>query len=238
MDKVLILTRREVATYFVSPVAYVAMALFLVVAGLMFAMTDFRPGAPAAMRTTFEVMMIVLLFVTPMVTMRALSEERRLGTLESLLTAPVTDLQVVVAKFLGCWFFYLAMLAPTALYVIALAAYGRPDAGPILSGYLGLALLGALYVAVGLLASSMTSSQVISAIVSVLVLFTMVLPLLWVANAAPSPYRQILTEACIRTHFEDFGQGVVDVVHIIYFVVLTLYALFFTVKILESRRWR
>jgi ABC-2 type transport system permease protein len=238
MDKVLILTRREVATYFVSPVAYVAMALFLAVAGLIFAMADFQPGSPAAMRTTFEVMMIVLLFVTPMVTMRALSEERRLGTLESLLTAPVTDTQVVVAKFLGCWFFYLAMLAPTALYVIALAAFGRPDPGPILSGYLGLVLVGALYVAVGLLASSMTSSQVISAIVSVLVLFTLVLPLLWVAGAVPSPYRKILTEASIRTHFEDFSQGVVDVVHILYFVVLTLYALFFTVKILESRRWR
>jgi ABC-2 type transport system permease protein len=238
MGKVLILTRREVATYFVSPVAYVAMALFLCLSGVFFAMADFRPGAPAAMRSIFEVMTIVLIFIVPLVTMRALSEERRLGTLESLLTAPVTDTQVVVAKFLGCWLFYLAMLAPTALYVVALAMFGRPDYGPIASGYIGMALMGGMYVSIGLLASSMTSSQVISAITSVIALFSLALVFWWVAPMVPQPYRRILMEASVRTHYADFSQGVVDVVHIIYFIAVTVYALFFTVKVLESRRWR
>jgi ABC-2 type transport system permease protein len=238
MGKILILTRREVATYFVSPVAYVAMALFLGLSGVFFAVSDFRPGAPAAMRSIFEVMTIVLILIVPLITMRSLSEERRLGTLESLLTAPVTDTQVVVAKFLGCWFFYLAMLAPTALYVVALAIFGRPDYGPIASGYIGMALMGGMFVSIGLLASSLTSSQVISAIVSVIALFALTLVFLWVAAAVPQPYRRILVEASVRSHYNDFSQGVVDVVHIIYFIAVTVYALFFTVKVLESRRWR
>jgi ABC-2 type transport system permease protein len=238
MGKVLLLTRREVSSYFVSPIAYVAMALFLVIAGFFFALADFRPGAPAAMRSIFEVMMIILVFVIPIVTMRSISEERRTGTLETLLTAPVTDTQVVVAKFLGCWIFYLAMLAPTLLYLAALASFGNPDYGPVASGYIGLALLGALYVAVGILASSLTSNQVIAAVVGFVVLIVLALLGPWVGAAVPSPWRGIVQQASIRLHYIDFSQGVVDLVHVLYFVVLTLYALFITVKVLESRRWR
>jgi len=238
MGKVLLLTRREVSSYFVSPIAYVAMALFLVIAGFFFALADFRPGAPAAMRSIFEVMMIILVFVIPIMTMRSISEERRTGTLETLLTAPVTDTQVVVAKFLGCWIFYLAMLAPTLLYLAALASFGNPDYGPVASGYIGLALLGALYVAVGILASSLTSNQVIAAVVGFVVLIVLALLGPWVGAAVPSPWRGIVQQASIRMHYIDFSQGVVDLVHVLYFVVLTLYALFITVKVLESRRWR
>jgi len=238
MGKVLLLTRREVSSYFVSPIAYVAMALFLVISGFFFALADFRPGAPAAMRSIFEVMMIILVFVIPIVTMRSISEERRTGTLETLLTAPVTDTQVVVAKFLGCWIFYLAMLAPTLLYLAALASFGNPDFGPVASGYIGLALLGALYVAVGILASSLTSNQVIAAVVGFVVLIVLALLGPWVGAAVPSPWRGIVQQASIRMHYIDFSQGVVDLVHVLYFVVLTLYALFITVKVLESRRWR
>ena len=238
MGKVLLLTRREVSSYFVSPIAYVAMALFLVISGFFFALADFRPGAPAAMRSIFEVMMIILVFVIPIVTMRSISEERRTGTLETLLTAPVTDTQVVVAKFLGCWIFYLAMLAPTLLYLAALASFGNPDYGPVASGYIGLALLGALYVAVGILASSLTSNQVIAAVVGFVVLIVLALLGPWVGAAVPSPWRGIVQQASIRMHYIDFSQGVVDLVHVLYFVVLTLYALFITVKVLESRRWR
>ncbi|MFO8013600.1 MAG: ABC transporter permease [Phycisphaerae bacterium] len=238
MEKVLLLTRREIASYFVSPIAYVAMALFLVVAGFFFALSDFRPGAPAAMRSIFDVMMIILVFVLPIITMRALSEEQRSGTLETLLTAPVTDVQVVAAKFLGSWVFFLAVLAPTLLYVVLLAAFGEPDVGPIVSGYIGLALLGAVYVAVGLFASSLTQNQVIAAVTGFVILLVLAMVAPWLASLAPPPWRHIVQKAAIRTHYIDFTQGVVDVVHVIYFVVLTVYALFLTVKVLESRRWR
>lgn len=182
--------------------------------------------------------MVILVFIIPIVTMRTISEERRSGTIESLLTAPVTDVQVVLAKFLGSWLFYLAMLAPTLAYVLLLSIFGNPEYGPIASGYLGLALLGALYVATGVLASSLTSNQVIAAVTSFVVLVVLALLAPWIASVVPSPWRGMIKQAAIRTHYTDFSQGVVDLVHVIYFVALTVYALFFTVKVLESRRWR
>lgn len=243
MRNLLLLTRRELSSYFVSPIAYVAMALFLVIAGFFFALADFRPGAPAAMRSIFEIMMIILVFVLPIITMRSLSEEFRTGTAETLLTAPVTDIEVVVGKFLGCWFVFLAMLAPTLLYVVLLAAFGDPEYGPVASGYLGLALLGAMYVAVGLFASSLTSNQVIAAVTLFVILIVLAMLGPWIASVVPSrwwiiPVRGIITQATVRTHYLDFSQGVVDLVHVLYFVALTVYALFLTVKVLESRRWR
>jgi len=238
MQNVFVLTRREVASYFVSPIAYVAMALFLVIAGLFFALVDFRAGAPAQMRSLFDVMIVILVFVLPILTMKSLSEEHRSGTIETLLTAPVTDLEVVLGKFLGCWIVYLVMLAPTLLYLAILAAFGQPDWGPVASGYLGLVLLGALYVAVGILASSLTRSQVIAAVVAVVILVVLVMLAPWVATMVPSPWRTAIYQAAVRTHYEDFSRGVVDLVHVIYFVALVLYLLFFAVKIVESRRWR
>ena len=140
MNKVLLLTRRELSANFVSPIAYVAMAMFLVISGIFFAMS-FDAGKPAQLQNIFYIVSFILLLVVPALTMRSLAEERGSGTIESLLTAPVTDAQVVAAKFLGCWLFYLAILAPTLLYVLVLAIYSRPDYGPILAGYLGLILL-------------------------------------------------------------------------------------------------
>ena len=238
MRNILVLTRREIASYFVSPIAYVAIGLFLVIAGFCFALIDFVPGAPAQMQSIFTVMMIILIFVLPILTMRSLAEEFHSGTIETLMTAPVTDAEVVVGKFLGCWVVYLMMLAPTLLYVALLAAFGDPDYGPIASGYLGLALLGALYIAVGIFASSMTESQVIAAVVAFVLLAVLGLFAPWIAAAVPGVWRRLIQQAAVRTHYTDFSQGVVDLVHIIYFVALTLYALFLAVKLVESRRWR
>jgi ABC-2 type transport system permease protein len=238
MQKILLLTRREISGYFVSPIAYVAMALFLLASGVFFSLLDFQQGQPAAMQQSFYVMMIVLIFFLPLVTMRALAEEQKSGTIETLLTAPVTDVQVVVSKFLGSWIFFLIMLAPTLLYVLMLAAFGDPDLGPVAGGYLGLALLGAAYVAIGLFASSLTRNQIIAAVISVIVLLLMAWGVPLVGQNAPQPWRGIIQKATMPGHYLDFVQGVVDGVHVIYFVALTVYALFLTVKVLESRRWR
>jgi len=238
MRNAFLLTRREVASYFVSPIAYVAMSLFLVISGFFFDLADFRPGAPAAMRSIFEVMMVILIFILPILTMRSLAEEHRSGTIETLMTAPVTDTGVVVGKFLGCWIVYLVMLAPTLLYVALLASFGNPDYGPVAAGYLGLVLLGAAYVAIGILASSLTQNQVIAAVVAFVILIVLALLAPWIASAVPSPWRTIIQQAAVQTHYTDFSQGVVDLVHVIYFLALTLYALFVSVKVLESRRWR
>jgi len=240
MEKVLLLTRRELSAYFVSPIAYVAMALFLFLAGVFFAFPwfgAFRPGQPAQLQSVFYLVSFILLLVVPALSMRSLAEERGSGTLETLLTAPITDAQVVVAKFLGCWLFYLAMLAPTLLYVLALAAFAKPDYGPILSGYIGLALLGAMYVAIGVLASSLTRMQVIAFVVTFFPLL-MIHLLGLIAGALPSPWRTIVREAGTMAHYEDFNRGIVAAVHVVYFLAITIYALFLTVKVLESRRWR
>jgi len=240
MGKVLLLTRREISAYFVSPIAYVAIALFLVVTGAFFVGPGFgslRPGQPAEMQRLFSVMTFMLVLILPVLTMRSMAEERASGTIEVLLTAPVTDIQVVIAKFLGCWLFYLAFLAPTLVYALVLAVAGNPDFGPIASGYVGLALLGAMYVSVGVLASAMTRNQIIAAILAFFPLLS-----LWVlgpiAGALPPPWRTILRQVSTLGHYEDFSLGVVDLVHVIYFLALTAYALFLTVKVLESRRWR
>ncbi len=241
MRNVLVLTRREISSYFVSPIAYVAMVLFLLLAGVVFAWPGhghFNPGAPAEMRNIFQIMVIILAFALPVLTMKSLAEELGRGTLEPLMTAPVTDAQVVVGKFLGCWFVYGAMLAPTLLYVVMLAVYGRPDLGPVASGYLGLALLGMFYVAVGMFASSLTRNQVVAGIVAFAALMTLSFFGPWLATGLPSPWRGMLQHAMVPMHYTDFGQGVVDLVHVIYFVALTAFFLFLTVKVLESRRWR
>jgi len=239
MRNVLILTRRELSSYFVSPIAYVAMALFLAATGFVFAfLGTFSSGQPAHMGNVFFAITFILVLVIPILTMRSFAEERGSGTLETLMTAPVTDVEVVLGKFFGCWAMYLVMLAPTAIYVALLASYGDPDYGPVLSGYLGLALLGALYVAVGVLASSMTRNQVIAAVVGFAILALLAWISQLVAVLTPAPYRTIARIVSVPTHYTDFSQGVVDLVQVVYFVALTLYVLFFTVKILESRRWR
>ena len=240
MSKVLLLTRRELSAYFVSPIAYVAMVFFLLLSGILFGSPwfgAFRPGQPAQLQSVFYLVSFVLLLVIPALTMRSLAEERGSGTIESLLTAPVTDVQVVLAKFLGCWIFYLAILAPTLLYVVALAAFSSPDYGSILAGYLGLVLLGMMYVAIGILASSLTRAQVIAFVVAFFpLLFLHLLGLF--AGSMPSPWRSIVRVAGTIAHCEDFNRGIVAVTHIVYFLAITVYALFLTVKVLESRRWR
>jgi ABC-2 type transport system permease protein len=240
MSKVLLLTRRELSAYFVSPIAYVAMVFFLLLSGILFGSPwfgAFRPGQPAQLQSVFYLVSFVLLLVIPALTMRSLAEERGSGTIESLLTAPITDAQVVLAKFLGCWIFYLAILAPTLLYVVALAAFGSPDYGSILAGYLGLVLLGMAYVAIGILASSLTRAQVIAFVVAFFpLLFLHLLGLF--AGSMPSPWRSIVRVAGTMAHCEDFNRGIVAVTHIVYFLAITVYALFLTVKVLESRRWR
>jgi len=240
MSKMLLLTRRELSAYFVSPIAYVAMVFFLLLSGILFGSPwfgAFRPGQPAQLQSVFYLVSFVLLLVIPALTMRSLAEERGSGTIESLLTAPVTDAQVVLAKFLGCWIFYLAILAPTLLYVVALAAFSSPDYGSIMAGYLGLVLLGMMYVAIGILASSLTRAQVIAFVVAFFpLLFLHLLGLF--AGSMPSPWRSIVRVAGTIAHCEDFNRGIVAATHVVYFLAVTVYALFLTVKVLESRRWR
>src|SRR5688572_7811934 len=170
MSRATVIARRELSSYFYSPIAYVAMFLFLVVAGYVFRQ-DFQPGQPAGMRSIFEWMVWLLVAVLPVLCMGLLAQEWAAGTIETMMTAPVEEHEVVLGKFLGSFLFFLVLLAPTLLYLVMLMLYGRPDFGPIFSGYLGLVLVGGLFISIGLFCSSLTKSQVVAAVAAAAVLF-------------------------------------------------------------------
>src|SRR4051794_10487644 len=184
MGRATVIARRELSSYFYSPIAYVAMFLFLFVAGFIFR-ADFQPGQPAGMRSIFEWMVWLLVLILPILCMGLLAQEWASGTIETMMTAPVSETDLVVGKFLGSYFFFLVLLAPTLLFPILLTIYSRPDFGPIATGYLGLILVGGLFIAVTLFCSALTKSQVVAAVVAFGVLF-LVSALPWIVSAKAS----------------------------------------------------
>src|SRR5882757_9717522 len=148
MPRSFIIAKRELSSYFYSPVAYVAMTLFLLLGGFFF-LSDFTPGQPVEMRHTFERMLWLMVVIIPILGMGLLAQEWATGTIETMMTAPVTDTEVVLGKFLGSLSFFLVLLAPTLVYVLLLRIFGQLDFGPIISGYLGIVLVGSLYIAIG-----------------------------------------------------------------------------------------
>jgi ABC-2 type transport system permease protein len=235
-----VIARRELGSYFYSPVAYVAMFLFLMAAGYLF-WRDFVPGQPAGMRTIFDWMVWLLVFIVPVLSMGLLSQEWSTGTIESLMTAPIGETDVVVGKFLGALGFFVFLLLPTLLYVVLLKIYSTVDVGPIFSGYLGILLVGALFVAVGLFCSSLTRSQVVAAVLAVAILFLItIVP--WAAMRAEgstlgATWRKVADQG-VYNRYADFSRGVIDTSHVIFFLAVTTVFLFLTIKVLESRRWK
>jgi len=239
MQKVGTLTRRELSVFFFSPIAYVVIAIFLVVTGIFFTSDNFLPGAEASLRITFgNYLPLILVFVLPMLTMRLLSEEFRSGTVETLMTAPVSEADIVLGKFLGTLVFYLAMLATTLLHVVLIAVYGPLDVGMLLATYLGLILLGGLYISVGLFFSACTRNQVFAVLCSFVLLAVFTFLANYLAREQEGTLRVVLQHLSIVAHFQDFARGLVDTNHLIFFLSTTVLFLFLTVKVLESRRWR
>ena len=238
MGNVGTLTRRELSVFFYSPIAYVVIALFLIVTGIFFSLFNFQPGQEASLRETCRFLPYILVFIIPMLTMRLLSEEFHSGTIEPLMTAPVSDTQVVLGKFLGTFVFCLILLATTVLHAVVIAAYGPLDVGLLLCTYLGLILLSALYVAVGLFFSACTRNQVIAVLCSfiLLAIFTFLAEL--GATRYEGYIRLLLQHLSIPAHVADFTRGLLDTTHLVFFITTTAFFLFLTVKVLESRRWR
>ncbi len=239
MQKTLTMMQRELGAYFLSPIAYVVTAVFVFTSGLVFGLGVFQPGGEASLRELFDVwMLLILVFVLPMLTMRLFSEELRSGTIETLMTAPITETQVVLGKFLGAFAFFLVLLGTLILYPILLASYGPVDFRLLLCNLLGLLLLGGLYLSVGLFFSVCTRHQIIAVLVSFVLL-----ALLTFAAQGLAPYvawawpRVLLQQLSIRAHFHEFVRGMLDLNHVVFFLSTTAAFLFFTVKMLEKRRW-
>jgi len=180
---------------------------------------------------------VVILFLMPMITMRTYSEEKRSGTIELLLTSPVTDTQIILGKFLGVLGLYGAILGITLIHTGILFIYGSPAWKPVVTGYLGLFLMGASFLSIGLLISSLTKNQIVAGIAT----FAIVL-MLWVINWMGSfvgPTTQaVLSHLSITDHLDDFARGVLDTKHLVYYLSFIAFGLFLTAKAVDSERWR
>ncbi len=239
MRSIATMAQRELGAYFLSPIAYAVNAMFLFTAGLAFGLGTFGPGNEASLRTLFEFwILLVLVFVLPMLTMRLMSEELRIGTIETLMTAPITEIEVVLGKFLGAFVFYLILLATLLLYPILLSLYGDVDVKLLICNYLGLLLLGALYVSIGLFFSTLTKHQVIAVLMTCGLLTLMTFASHALAQRVEGWPKVFLQQVSIRTHFHDFVRGMLDVNHLVFFLSMTAFFLFLTVKLLEARRWQ
>lgn len=240
MKNIAAIFEREFKSYFVSPAAYVVFVVFLLFTGFMFSgylILASRFQSEANMQNTFMNMSITLLLMAPGITMRLLAEEKRTGTIELLMTSPVTDLEVVLGKFFASYAMLLVLFILTFIYPIFLKVYGNPDFGPILSGYLGIMLLGAFCLSFGIMISSMTKHQIVAFMITLVGLL-----LFWVigmvATQIQGAFGKILSYLSVIDHLEDFARGVIAIKHVIYYLSLTVVWIFITIKSVESAKWR
>jgi ABC-2 type transport system permease protein len=238
MTRATVIARRELSGFFFSPIAYVGMFLFLLAAGFSF-WDDFQPGQPAVMRAIFERMVWLLVIVVPILCMGLLSQEWATGTIETLMTAPIGETEVVLGKFIGSLAFYLVLLVPTLVYVVLLRIYSHPDYGPIFAGYLGLFLVGALFIAIALFCSSLTRSQVVAAVsAAAILLLTTIVPWYASSRATLTGFWRTAADQGVFTRYADFSKGIIDSGNLVFFIATTAVFLFLTIKVLESRRWK
>lgn len=236
MRTALTIARRELGAFFVSPVAYLVAAAFLALSGYLFSIILIT-SRQATLEGVFFNVNVILLFMAPLLTMRLLAEEQSRGTLELLLTAPVRDWEVVVGKFLAALGLFAIMLLFTFAYPLTLWwVGGNIDIGPVMTGYLGLILLAAAMLAIGTLTSALTENQIVAAVVAFGILL-----ILWLIDAAgniATGAADILRNLSLTGHYDDFARGAINLEDVIYYLSLTVGALFIATRSLETRRYR
>ena len=238
MSKIALICSKELGTYLSSPMAYVVSAIFIVLSGTSFttylAQTSYLD---TSIKGFLEAAQFLILLFSTLLTMRLISEERKLGTWELLLTAPVKDHEIVLGKFFSSLIVLAGMLIMTLYFPVLLMIFGDPDTGPILTSYLGLLLLGSASLAIGIFASSLTSNQIVSSVVASGMLFG-----LWFigifGNLIPQPLGQILSYFSLSQHFPGFVRGIIDTRDVIYYISVTAIFLFLSVRSIETERWR
>jgi len=247
--------KKEMRLFFGSPVAYVVFTFFLLISGWFFSqiflyysdisMRSFmQPGmaqslniTESVMRPLFTNMSVVLLFFMPMLTMRLFAEEKKSGTMELLLTYPVRDGEVLAGKFLAAGALYVILLGLTLVYPGLIAYFTRVEWGPILTGYLGLVLTGATFLAVGVLISSLTENQIVAGFGTFGVLLALWI-IGWGAEFAAGNLRAVLQYLSITEHMDTFSRGLIDTKDLVYYGSAIALALFLTLRSLDSKRWR
>lgn len=227
--------RRELQSYFNSPIAYVVIVVFLAIVGWFFINSLFLANI-ATLTSVFEVVPWVFIGFVPAITMRLLAEEKKTGTIELLSTKPIKDIEIVLGKFLAAWTLLTAALAPTVIYAFVILSLGNVDLGPVVAGYMGLFLMGGVYIAVGLFASSLTENQIVAFIVTLLIvlgLFLVDKMLIFL----PEGLATILEFISVDYHFSSIARGVIDSRDIIYFLSILGFSLLMTTLSLERRKW-
>lgn len=254
MKNILLICVKELKSYFASPIAYILMAFF----GLIFGF-GFYTATRDMMRYSFQAQMMgqmpqmnvndqiikpllgfastIALFLIPMITMRTFAEEKSRGTIELLLTSPVTDLQIILGKWLGAMSLYLCVLAMSMINIGLLFAWGKPDLKPVLIAYLGLILQGGCLLGIGVLISTMTRNQIIAGGVTFFVCLLLWL-LSWFTAFDTSGPAQVVNYLSIVTHFENFSKGVLESKDVIFYLSMIFFSLFLTSRAMESLRWR
>jgi ABC-2 type transport system permease protein len=228
-----VLLRKELHATFTSPIAYTVAAVFLLVTGYTFSLTLFLTKV-ANLTYIFHQMYVLLILLVPVLTMRAFAEERRADTLELLLTSPVSEVWIVLAKFLAALVLVTSLLAASGAYAVVLGLYGEPDWAPIYGGYLALFLLACLLVSIGTLTSSLTENQVVAATCSLGACL-----MLWFADSAaymvPAPLDAVVINLSLIGHFTTFVGGSLFLSDAGYYLTLSLLALFLTTRVVTDR---
>jgi ABC-2 type transport system permease protein len=254
MKNILLICRKELKSYFASPIAYAVMAIFGLIFGWVFfnASRDFirfsfqsqmmGGGGPTnvndqIVRPLLGFAGTIALFLVPMITMRLFAEEKRTGTIELLLTSPIKDIEIILGKWLGAVLLYMCVLLMSMLNIALLFAWGKPDLKPVLVAYLGLLLQGATLLAIGALISTMTRNQIIAGIATFFISLLLWL-LSWFTAFDSSATAQVVNYMSIVTHFENFGKGVLDSKDVVFYLSMIFFSLFLTSRSLESLRWR
>jgi len=255
MSNILALAHKEVKSAFSTPIAYVVIGFFALLWGwffwvslIYFNQQSLQFAGPEGgganinqqlIRPLFLNASVIMLFVLPLITMRTYSEEKRSGTIELLLTSPLTDFQIITGKFLGAMVLYAAMLAVTIIHMALLFSYStpRPEWRPVMTGYLGLLLMGGCFVSVGLLISSLTKNQIVSGMVTFAV-FLFLWVINWPASMSGPTTQSVLNYLSITEHFDDFTKGILDTKHLIYYFSVISFGLFLTARSVDTERWK
>ena len=255
MRNILAIADKELRSYFASPIAYIMIGLFSLLFGVFFylylvafvqqseQMMQFGGGSAPNINQMmigglFQNTAVIILFMMPMITMRTYSEEKRSGTIELLLTSPLTDLEIIVGKFIGAMGLYMAMLLVTMIYIGILFIYGNPEWRPIAAGYIGLLLMGGTFISLGLFLSSVTKNQIVAGFLT-FGTFLLLWVIGWFGDNSGSPLTQSIVKGLsITEHFSDFARGIVDSYHVVYYLSFITFGLFLTAKSVDMERWR
>ncbi len=254
MSNILAIANKELRSYFASPIAYIVLGFFALLYGYFYVailalfvrqslqMGQFGGGGAMnvnqqMIRPLLQNVTVLILFMLPAITMRTYAEEKRSGTIELLLTSPVTDFQIVMGKFLGAMALYLIMLLISIIHLAILFYFGRPEWKPILTAYLGLFLFGGCFISVGLFISTLTRSQIV-AFMSTFAVFLMLWVITWIGSLVGPTGERLTNYLSIVDHFDDFGKGVIDTTHLVYYLSVITFGLFLTAKSVDTERWR